>query len=122
MKAEQAMAEKLDIANFRAKLEERLIEIKHLQDISAESRSTVELDQSSVGRLSRMDAMQNQQIALASERKRQDELLRIEAALQRIEEGTYGECLVCGEQIAAKRLGFDPSITTCITCATGKTQ
>ncbi len=115
------MAEWLDLEGFRAMLEQRRAEIEELQNISAESRGTVALDQSSVGRLSRIDAMQAQQLALATERQRRDELNRIEAALRRIEQGGYGYCLVCDEAIAPGRLAFDPAITTCIVCAQART-
>ena len=77
----------------------------------------MELDQTSVGRLSRMDAIQVQAMALAAEQRRLDAITRIDRALARIEDGSFGECIVCGEQIAAKRLELDPAIPTCIACA-----
>ena len=84
---------------------------------SSESRDTVMLDQTSVGRLSRMDAMQGQAMAKAEEERRQLPLKRIEAALIRIERGDYGECIGCGEWIASKRLEWDPLVLKCIDCA-----
>ncbi|MGI9523629.1 MAG: TraR/DksA family transcriptional regulator [Hyphomicrobiaceae bacterium] len=106
-----------DLRLYREMLIDRREEIKSLQDISEQSRSAVELDQASVGRVSRVDALQAQQMALAVERQRTKELHRIAGALSRIDDGTYGDCVVCGEDIAAKRLELDPSIPTCITCA-----
>ena len=85
--------------------------------ISAEDRAPVTLQQDSVGRLSRMDAMQQQAMAQAQERRRAQERQRIAAALARIEEGEWGYCVTCGEEIAEARLRNDPSIATCITCA-----
>lgn len=85
--------------------------------VNADSRDTVELQQDSVGRLSRMDAMQRQAMAQATERRRAAERLRIKAALERIDEGEWGYCLGCGEEIAEARLRHDPSIPTCILCA-----
>ena len=108
----------INLARFRQRLEARSEELRALQEISAGSRDAVELDQTSVGRVSRIDAIQQQQMALASERQRKEELVRIAAALQRIADGSYGECLVCEEPIAEKRLEFDPSIATCVECAT----
>ncbi len=84
---------------------------------SAEWRAPVELDQQSVGRLSRMDAMQQQSMMLAEKSRRQAELQRIERALQLMEEGEYGYCVTCGEEIGQGRLGLDPSILTCLKCA-----
>ncbi|MDT8274424.1 MAG: TraR/DksA C4-type zinc finger protein, partial [Desulfomonilia bacterium] len=77
----------------------------------------VELDQARVGRLSRMDAMQQQAMAQAAARLSENERQRIEAALKRIETGEYGYCVVCDEEIAEGRLHFDPSVLTCISCA-----
>ncbi len=88
--------------------------------ISAEGREPVTLQQDSVGRLSRMDAMQGQAMALATDRRRTSELARIEAALVRLDEGEWGYCLTCGEKIAEKRLAHDPSMATCIGCASGQ--
>ena len=79
----------------------------------------VELDQTSVGRLSRMDAMQVQAMAVATERRRAEEAARVEVAILRIDEEEYGYCISCGEEIAAKRLAVDPTIPTCISCASG---
>ena len=98
------MSTDLDLDNFRRRLEARRDELKALQEISAGSRDAVKLDQTSVGRVSRIDAIQQQQMALASQRQRGEELVRIDAALQRIADGSYGECLVCEEPIAEKRL------------------
>ena len=86
---------------------------------NADSRDTVELQQDSVGRLSRMDAMQQQAMAQATERRRVAERARIAAALERIDEGEWGYCLKCGEEIAAKRLKHDPSVANCVNCASG---
>ena len=74
------------------------------------------LDQQAVGRLSRMDALQKQNMELATEHRRQQRLLTITAALQRIEAGDFGYCIICGEDIAPKRLAFDPAVACCIDC------
>ncbi len=103
------------------KLRARLLalrgELEALDDASADSRATVELDQTSVGRLSRIDALQSQQMALATQRRRIGEIARIDAALGRLDEGTYGACVVCGEDIAPKRLDLDPAAPNCLRCA-----
>lgn len=84
---------------------------------SKESRATVMLDQQSVGRLSRMDALQGQAMAKAGEDRRQLLLRRIEAALARIGREEFGECIECGEWTSAKRLEWDPTVLKCIECA-----
>jgi DnaK suppressor protein len=94
-----------------------LDELRTASASTAESRKPVELDQSSVGRLSRIDSMQMQEMALASERRRETELLRIEAAIRRIDNEDYGFCIVCDEPIAPRRLEADPAVPTCVRCA-----
>ena len=100
-------------------LRARIADIDEQDRISAEGREPVTLQQDSVGRLSRMDAMQQQAMALAAERRRKGERVRLEAALVRLEEGEWGYCLTCGEDIAAKRLENDPAATQCVKCASG---
>ena len=82
-------------------------------------RRAVALDQQSVGRLSRMDAMQQQSMAEAQERRRRARMTAIDAALARIEAGEFGYCVDCGEEIAEARLAHDPTIPRCIDCARG---
>jgi len=110
----------ININEARARLLERKAEIEHLRDISKDARKPVKLDQQSVGRLSRMDAMQGQALAQETERRRQGELMRIERALKAIDLDEYGLCVSCGDEIAQKRLELDPSALSCIRCASGE--
>jgi len=82
-------------------------------------RKPVELDQQSVGRLSRMDAMQVQAMALESQRRRLLRIRRIDAAIMRIDRREYGRCARCGEDIAKPRLDADPTMPLCADCARG---
>ena len=102
---------------IRARLSCRREEIESLAECSTDQRKPVELDQTRVGRLSRMDALQDQAMALETDRRRNAELDRIEAALKRLEDGDYGWCLSCGEQIPAKRLELGPTVALCVDCA-----
>ena len=92
-------------------------ELEAIASTNDEASQVVELDQSTVGRLSRMDAMQAQAMSQASGRRREASLKMIEMALKRIEDGTFGICHSCEEPIADKRLEFDPTSTLCIECA-----
>lgn len=92
-------------------------ELLELEDTSRQAARTVELDQASIGRLSRMDALQAQQMAKESVRRRQIMLSRIEGALQRLASDEYGFCFECGEAINPRRLAVDPTSTLCIDCA-----
>jgi DnaK suppressor protein len=104
----------------RARLQSRAAELDEEDRAGAEGREPVTLQQDSVGRLSRMDAMQQQAMAKAQERRRISERKRIAAAIERLEEGEWGWCVNCGEEIAAKRLEHDPSVATCVGCASGQ--
>ncbi len=83
----------------------------------SEDGRPVVLDQTSLGRLSRMDALQGQAMALAGSRRREARKARILSALRRLEDGTFGSCVTCGEEIAPRRLSADPSVPTCLACA-----
>jgi len=100
-------------------LHARLVELQEEDRISEKSRDPVTLQQDAVGRLSRMDAIQQQAMALAVEKRRKAEGVRIIAALARVDEGEWGYCLTCGEEIAEKRLRHDPSAAQCVSCASG---
>ncbi|MGU9956130.1 MAG: TraR/DksA family transcriptional regulator [Arenicellales bacterium WSBS_2016_MAG_OTU3] len=109
-------------AEFKRKLlEQRQALIENAAD-SKPASATVELDQSTVGRLSRMDSLQMQAMAQATDRRRAVTLARIERALERIERGEYGYCQTCDEPIAEARLALDASIPLCINCATKAEQ
>jgi DnaK suppressor protein len=105
------------IKALNQKLLERQTELKALDAEGASWRDTVELDQQSVGRLSRMDAMQQQEMARAEARRRTSDLARIDQALKRVEQDEYGWCGECGEPIAIGRLEIDPAAALCIGCA-----
>ena len=100
-------------------LEAERAKLNEISMISVGSREPVELDQTTQGRLSRMDALQVQEMALEQERRRGLELRRIGAALNRIDTGNYGYCASCGGKIETKRLRHDPSAPLCVTCAIG---
>ena len=109
----------IDISAFAARLLALRAELAETSAQSATSRQPVELDQTTVGRISRMDALQGQAMAVETERRRGVEMARIDAALIRLDEGGYGACVTCGEDIAARRLELDPAAAVCITCASG---
>lgn len=97
----------------------RLGALDEVETRGVDDRTTVALDQQLLGRLSRMDALQRQAMAEANARRREGERRRIRAALVRINEGEYGFCTECGEDINPERLQIDPSIPTCLSCARG---
>ena len=102
---------------FKTLLLNRRTEVLEISHKSIGDRAPVELDQNKVGRLSRMDAIQLQAMAEAIEKRRKIELHKIETALLRLEEGEYGYCLSCGDEIDLKRLELDPAASQCTNCA-----
>lgn len=108
-----------DFTRFKTMLEAERDELITASEETSRNRKPVELDQQSVGRLSRVDAMQRQAMANAQEGRRATRLLIIEAALQRFEGDDYGYCAECDEEIPTKRLEVDPAAPRCVKCASG---
>lgn len=109
----------LDLPVVRRRLEALLGECRAASTATAGDRKPVELDQTTVGRLSRVDAMQRQAMAQAADRQRQVQIQQLRAALERLDAGEYGYCVRCGDAIAPRRLEVDPAVPTCIACARG---
>jgi DnaK suppressor protein len=108
-----------DLAAFRSRLLNDLKGLDAEDRLGRDGESTVTLDQQSVGRLSRMDALQQQAMAQATHRRRDAQRRKIAAALARIDEGEFGYCTDCGEEIPPKRLELDPAAAKCLSCAKG---
>jgi DnaK suppressor protein len=66
-----------DIDHLVTLIRSEMDQLKHLSETAKDSRAPVTLDQQSVGRLSRMDAMQQQSMELATEERRQQPACRI---------------------------------------------
>ncbi|RMD46529.1 MAG: TraR/DksA family transcriptional regulator [Alphaproteobacteria bacterium] len=99
------------------RIERELETLRAASSGTAADRRPVELDQQSVGRLSRMDAMQQQAMAAAQEARRHARIGALEAALRRIASGEFGHCAECGEVIGRRRLELDPTLPRCRDCA-----
>ena len=108
-----------DTGFFKSLIHARLDGIAVENQLGQAAQSVVQLDQQAVGRLSRMDALQNQAMAKAQQTRRDNQARRLTAALSRIEDGEFGYCEDCGEDITRKRLELDPSAIKCISCASG---
>ena len=110
----------MDIEVFKSLLRVRKATLIEVEETSKGATQIVELDQASVSRLSRMDAMQGQAMAIATNQRRVLELQQIEAALKRIDHDEFGHCFSCDEEIAEPRLKLDAATTLCIDCASKK--
>ncbi|MEB8388619.1 TraR/DksA family transcriptional regulator [Rhodobacteraceae bacterium KMM 6894] len=104
-------------ATFRTRIARDLAALDAGDDLGADGQAIVTLDQQAVGRLSRMDALQDQAMAKAQANRRAVQRKRLEAALARIEDGEFGYCEDCGDDIAPARLELDPAAQLCISCA-----
>ena len=107
----------IDEADFRVRLLAAREALQALVSTTAEAAKPVELDQTRVGRVSRMDAMQNQAMSLEVKRRQELQLKKLGAALQRLDDGDYGYCIRCGEEINVDRLKVELTTLLCIDCA-----
>ena len=102
------------------KLIERLLqELTAEDELGQSSQRTVVLDQQSVGRLSRMDALQSQAMAQAQQRRRDVLKSSLTAALQRLEDEEFGYCVDCGDEIEEARISASLVIMKCMSCLKG---
>jgi len=106
-----------------AQVEELVADLRSLQvslnnqiDTPSDRTETVDLDQP-IGRLSRMDAMQQQKMAQAQRGRMRMRLSQIAMALRAHEDETYGDCRACGEPIGYARLKAKPESPLCVRCA-----
>ncbi|MEE9334629.1 MAG: TraR/DksA family transcriptional regulator [Granulosicoccaceae bacterium] len=91
--------------------------LESLEETARDAAQTVTLDQSRIGRLSRMDALQGQAMANAAVERRQLEVVQLRNALKRIDDGSFGECLACFEDIDPRRVTHNPAVSLCLNCA-----
>lgn len=109
-----------ELAQFKQQLE--ALQHEFAQELTAlqETSQVVELDQPTQGRLTRMNALQEQEMAKANKQHVEQRMFLIKAALRRIEEGEYGYCLCCDEPIDPKRLHAAPESAYCLKCQAHK--
>lgn len=98
--------------NLRAELESSLA-------ADDDSTSPVSPDRA-IGRLTRQDAMQAQQMAIELRRRNRVRLDQVRLALERLESGDYGLCTRCEDEISEARLEVRPEAPLCVECAGGQ--
>lgn len=106
-----------EISKFQQLLQQQRDDLKASLQMAKASTETVELDQASVGRVSRGDALQAQSMAQETSRLKEQQLRKISMALSLIQSGDYGFCSVCDDEIDHRRLEIDPASTMCVPCA-----
>lgn len=102
-------------ARYRARLEDTAADLRRRIAAGEDAEQPVTPDRA-IGRLTRVEAMQAQQMALALRRRHEQRLQRIERALALITQGAYGTCTRCGEDIALARLDAAPDTFLCVAC------
>ncbi len=107
---------RVQLVELRAELERQLTRLKRSMKVTEEAARPVELDQTAVGRLSRMDAMQNQHLTKNLKEREEVKFALLNEALQRLESGTYGLCLQCAAEVGFDRLLVYPEAPACGQC------
>ena len=107
------------ISMVRDELLRSLNKLERSLKISGESARPRDLEQDTVGRLSRIDAIQNAGLTANLEERERSQLRQVVEALRRIEAGTYGACNGCGGCIPFERLMVFPETLACSACARG---
>ena len=90
-------------------------ELTELVASTTEAAKPVDLGEP-IGRLSRVDAMQQQRMVAANRQAAKQRRRQVEAALDRIDSDEYGEFLGCGEDIEPRRLEAQPEAPLCLEC------
>ena len=103
------------VTELKASLETLKGELERLMDMSREGTRTVELDQP-IGRLTRMDAIQQQKMATANRHGHSVRLQQVLQALAAMDSGRYGACLRCEDPIGYPRLQARPESPYCLDC------
>ncbi len=110
-----------DQVYFRGRLLTWIGELEEQAATSSAAGQTVELDQTRVGRVSRIDALQAQAMSQETERRRRLQLVEAKRALGKLDQGEFGYCESCDESIARGRLEANLAVRLCIRCA-GKAE
>lgn len=103
-------------AELRAELERQLARLERSMKVSDQATRPVELDQTAVGRLSRMDSLQSQSLAKSLAERERARLAQLLEAFGRLDAGTYGACVDCGAEVPFGRLLVFPEASTCQEC------
>lgn len=103
------------LEHFRTLLVNLVEELESHLNATEDGAKPVDLDEP-IGRLSRMEAMQQQSMAKANRQRAEIRLRQVRAALANIDEGDYGFCNKCEEPIPVKRLEVYPESPLCLEC------
>ena len=91
---------------------------RHLEDLSDTSVADIDTPSGDSVDIASLEINQNSLVKVG--KRELNHLKKIEVALKKMEDGTYGECENCGEQIAVARLLARPVAQLCIDCKTAQ--
>jgi len=106
----------IDRILLRQKIEEELVKTRE-NILELESQVKPISPENAIGRVSRMDAINNKSVIEASLRQTQDKLNKLEKALSKIDEPSFGICVNCHQPIPIGRIMLMPHATRCVQCA-----
>ncbi len=109
-----------DLTSLHKLILSELKSLTEIEQVQSKASATVTLDQACTGRLTRMDALQQQAMSKANQQRSQLRLTQLKHALKNIEQESYGYCAECDEEIAMKRLAANPVAKFCISCANAR--
>lgn len=103
-------------AELRTRIEQELKDLQQSISSLEDQTKPVAPDQS-LGRLTRLDNMNNQAVARDSLSKARMRMLKLQRALEHMDDPDFGYCEECGEEIPLRRLMLLPESTMCVACA-----
>ncbi len=113
---------KEQVAELGARLRKQRDSLQQQLAESGDQAQPVTLDQQSIGRVSRVDAIQQQQVAVAGREQLSMTLRQVMTALARVESGDFGYCTRCDEPIGFQRLNARPQAPLCLRCQAASEQ
>ncbi|MEO9869235.1 TraR/DksA C4-type zinc finger protein [Ekhidna sp.] len=106
----------MEVDEIRKKIEEEITKTQNLIDDYKEQSKPVSLD-SSIGRISRMDAINNKSITESALRQAEGKLSKLHQAFDNIDKPDFGKCIRCNQTIPIGRILLMPESNKCVNCA-----
>ncbi|WP_462250504.1 TraR/DksA C4-type zinc finger protein [Ekhidna sp.] len=106
----------MDTKEIKKKIEEEVYKTERLISEYKEQSKPVTLD-NSIGRISRMDAINNKSITESALRQSEVKLSKLKQALDNVDKPDFGKCIKCKQQISLGRILLMPQSNKCVNCA-----
>lgn len=106
----------MEVGEIKLKIEEEILKTKQLIGDYKEQSKPVTLD-NSIGRISRMDAINNKSITESALRQAEVKLTKLNQALDNLDKPDFGKCVQCKQPIPLGRILLMPESNKCVNCA-----